>query len=94
MVSVVSLWEMTIKSSKGSLDLPGGNINIMIQALQDYSYDILELAAADMDYLQGLPRLHKDPFDRMIVAQAKRHSLALVTVDAVLKQYGVPVLWN
>jgi PIN domain nuclease of toxin-antitoxin system len=54
---------------------------------------ILPIAEAHLLALCGLPLLHKDPFDRMLVAQAKVENLTLVTVDPEIARYGVLIAW-
>jgi PIN domain nuclease of toxin-antitoxin system len=86
-LSAVSLWEMFIKQGTGRLDLPAG----FADALRD---DFVELPLTFGHALEGrmLPRVHRDPFDRMLVAQARVEALTIVTADQTLSEYGVPVL--
>jgi len=86
-LSAVSLWEIFIKQDTGRLDLPIG----FVDALRD---DFVELSLTFDHALEGraLPLLHRDPFDRMLVAQAKVEGLTIVTSDRMLSEYGVPVL--
>jgi len=86
-LSAVSLWEILIKQDTGRLDLPTG----FVDALRD---DFLELRLTFEHAIEGrtLPLLHRDPFDRMLVAQAKVEGLTIVTADPMLSEYGVPVL--
>lgn len=86
-LSAVSLWEIFIKQDTGRLDLPIG----FVDALRD---DFVELSLTFDHALAGraLPLLHRDPFDRMLVAQAKIEGLTIVTSDRMLSEYGVPVL--
>ena len=86
-LSAVSLWEIFIKQDTGRLDLPVG----FVDALRD---DFIELALTFDHALAGraLPWLHRDPFDRMLVAQARVEGLTIVSSDRMLSAYGVPVL--
>ena len=86
-LSAVSLWEIFIKQDTGRLDLPIG----FVDALRD---DFVELSLTFDHALEGraLPLLHRDPFDRLLVAQAKVEGLTIVTSDRMLSEYGVPVL--
>jgi PIN domain nuclease of toxin-antitoxin system len=86
-LSPVSLWEMIIKQDTGRLHLPAG----FAEALRDDFVD-LPLTADHALEGRGLPPIHRDPFDRMLVAQAKVEALTIVTADGVISQYGVPVL--
>lgn len=86
-LSAASLWEMFIKQGAGRLDLPAG----FADALRD---DFVELPLTFDHALEVrmLPRVHRDPFDRMLVAQARVEALTIVTADQTLSEYGVPVL--
>ncbi len=86
-LSVVSLWEILIKQDTGRIDLPAG----FVDALRD---DFIELGLTFDHAVAGraLPLLHRDPFDRMLVAQARVEGLTIVTADRMLSEYGVPVL--
>ena len=86
-LSVVSLWEILIKQDAGRLELPAG----FADALRD---DFMELPLTFDHAREGraLPRVHRDPFDRMLVAQARVEILTIVTADRTLAEYGVPIL--
>lgn len=90
-VSRVSLWEISTKRSTGKWDMD------VSQALRGMRLAGLRpLAIQDTHILayQDLPRLprHRDPFDRMLVAQAKHEGLTLLTRDSALAEYGIPIL--
>ncbi len=93
LLSIVSLWEMTIKSAKGSLRLPAANIDMVAAEVQVRGIALLQFVVEYLVSLEALPLIHKDPFDRALVAQARRHDVTLVSVDRVLGAYGVDVLW-
>ena len=86
-LSPVSLWEIFLKQDVGRLELPLG----FVDALQA---DFVELPLTFKHALEGraLPRLHRDPFDRMLIAQAKAEGLTIVTTDETIPRYGVPVI--
>lgn len=86
-LSAVSLWEMLIKVEAGRLEVPLG----FVDALRD---DFVELRLTFDHVVQGraLPPLHRDPFDRMLIAQAQAEGLTIVTSDETIPRYGVPVL--
>lgn len=86
--SSISFWEMAIKSSIGRLHLP----NNILELLRNEKIDTLTLTAEDALAVADLPILHNDPFDRMLVVQAKRHDMVLVTRDDKLLQYPVSTL--
>jgi PIN domain nuclease of toxin-antitoxin system len=91
-LSVVSFWEIIIKNETGKLPLPQSpSVYIPKQRL---AHDIacLDLEESSVVYIGGLPGIHRDPFDRMLIAQALAHRLTLVTVDSNIKKYSVPIL--
>lgn len=86
-LSVASLWECAVKCSIGKLKLPS---NFYRSLFQDY--EVLEIAARDLEACVRLPVLHRDTFDRLLVAQAQLSDLTLVTRDNNIAKYDVPVL--
>lgn len=87
-VSAASLWEMSIKQELGKLTLPGNPV----EALESIGFAMLDISAEHGWRAGGLAPHHKDPFDRMLVAQADTESMVLVTRDANIPKYGIPVL--
>lgn len=85
-VSVVSAWEMSIKSSIGKLNAPPE----LEAAVRESGLTSIPLEFADVAELARLPRHHADPFDRMLVAQARARSLTLLTHDRRITLYEVP----
>ena len=86
-LSVASLWEATIKMSLGKLSVPGGRIESLLQYADQTGTRILPIKPAHLVVPQDLPLIHRDPFDRMLVCQARVEQLRLVTMDALLRQY-------
>jgi PIN domain nuclease of toxin-antitoxin system len=89
MISMASVWEIEIKRAIGKLDLgtfQWKNDNI-IEAVE-----ILPITVADAVAAAGLPFVHKDPFDRMLVAQALNRGLSIMSRDTLLRKYGIPVI--
>ena len=87
-VSVASLWEMTIKRSVGKLDLPSNYMD----GVDHIAASLLPITVAHLRHVQLLPLHHRDPFDRMMIAQAMEESLTIVTRDRAFRAYGVPLL--
>ncbi len=83
-VSTVSLWEIWLKVSLGKLRLPRD----FEMALAKESFESLPLTAPQTRLIARLPWHHRDPFDRMLVAQARAENLTLLTADAGLVAYG------
>jgi PIN domain nuclease of toxin-antitoxin system len=87
-VSAASVWERGIKRALGRLDLPADYVDHVERAgFRPLAVTLRHAAAAG-----ELPRHHDDPFDRMLVAQARLEDLTLVTADRRLPDYGVPIL--
>jgi PIN domain nuclease of toxin-antitoxin system len=87
--SVASIWELAIKQALGKLDVPGS----LLEVLAEESFTELPISSAHALTAGALPPHHRDPFDRMLVAQAQSEGLTLVTNDARITGYDVPVLW-
>ena len=91
--SVVTGWEIQIKSQLGKLILEVP-LSEMVESQQ--AFNELQVLPVTLDHvleLENLLPLHKDPFDRLLVAQARVENLHLVTGDGVISQYAVTVLW-
>lgn len=91
-VSVASVWEMAIKSALGRLTLPAP-VSVYIG---DKIRDGLRVLAIEWSHaaeVERLPFHHRDPFDRLIIAQAISEHSAVVTRDRVFSRYGVDVIW-
>jgi PIN domain nuclease of toxin-antitoxin system len=89
--SIVSIWEIAIKSNLGRADFEA-NPKVLRSLLLDNGYLELPIAIHHIVTLDSLPLRHKDPFDRMIIAQAKTESLILLTSDAVMAEYGGDII--
>lgn len=87
-VSIASLWECTIKAAIGKLDLPDDFVSVV----QNGGYRLLPIQPSDLDELRTLPMHHRDPFDRMLIAQARNLDLVLVTRDQAIADYDVKLL--
>jgi len=90
-LSVASVWEAVIKSQLGKLPLPSSAELYLPQQRRRHAIRTLAIHEGAMVELAQLPPLHRDPFDRIIVAQARRYGLTVMTVDAVVKTYPVGV---
>jgi PIN domain nuclease of toxin-antitoxin system len=88
LVSAASIWEIEIKRALGKLVAPDG-IN---DATHAAGFDVLPITGADAEHAGRLPRHHRDPVDRMLVAQAARIDAVIVSRDAAFASYGVDVL--
>lgn len=86
-VSMASLWECAIKSSIGKLDVPAGFYRIVSN-----DYEMLGIELSHVEACADLPMHHRDPFDRLLVAQAQLGGLVLVTRDPDIARYDVPIV--
>jgi PIN domain nuclease of toxin-antitoxin system len=87
-VSAASIWEIAIKAALGKLDVPAG----LEEILGREGFATLDVSTDHAWEVGRLPRLHRDPFDRMLVAQCRIEGLTLVTHDASLGGYAIPIL--
>ena len=92
-ISHASLWEIILKHGAGKLSLPEPPRKWW--ADQIAKWGIVELPLTTESLLRGseLPPHHKDPFDRVILAEAKTHSLQMVSPDGEFAPYGIPLVW-
>lgn len=87
--SVVSLWELVIKSAKGGTSFQV-DVAELRKGLMDFGFDEITVTADHVLEVSRLDRLHNDPFDRLLLAQARCESLSLITADKALLAYGAP----
>jgi PIN domain nuclease of toxin-antitoxin system len=92
-LSTASLWEMAIKRSLGKLDLEMSLSELLDLGRQKLELRLIEIVAAHALAVEHLPLHHRDPFDRMLVAQARVEDVGLISNDEVLDRYGVQRLW-
>lgn len=91
-VSVVNFWELLLKRHKQDA-LLADPLDWWNRYVCTTAIPTLSIRTAHMIALAGLPDLHKDPFDRILVAQSKAENLPLVSKDSRLSQYGIAVIW-
>ena len=87
LLSIVSYWEVMLKSMKGNLDV-GDPRHWWQEALEQLNARVLTLRREHIGGVYNLPPIHKDPFDRMLIAQATVEGLALVTADSEIARYA------
>ncbi len=85
-ISNASLWEMAVKVNIGKLEL-NGNLKDIKNYIDEKGIHLIEFDAEDLDMLQRLPFHHQDPFDRLIIAQAKAKSLEIISNDWQVNKY-------
>jgi PIN domain nuclease of toxin-antitoxin system len=89
LISAVVIWEVAINRSLGKLKAAEG----LAPTLVDAGAQPLSLTVAHAAAVEALPWVHRDPFDRLLVAQALTEDAAIVSRDAPLSQYGVTIVW-
>ncbi|HEV7700086.1 MAG TPA: type II toxin-antitoxin system VapC family toxin [Pyrinomonadaceae bacterium] len=90
--SAACAWEIAIKWSQGRLDLPEHPAEVVRNAVTTGGLTQLAITMRDAAAVAKLPFHHKDPFDRLLVAQARNNGLRLMTADPVLEKYDVDVI--
>ncbi len=95
-VSYASSWEITVKIAKGKLKVPGSSVKPILAEARDLGFQFLAFKDEHLVVLESLPVFtdHKDPFDRMLVAQAIVEGLPLLTVDTKIPRYPVQTIWK
>ena len=92
--SVVSAWEIAIKAHLGRIKFTAKPLERFLQEqLQANDVQVLPVLLHHVFREHTLPLLHRDPFDRMLIAQTLEEHLTLITADAQIKAYNVPVVW-
>jgi len=90
-LSVASAWELTIKISIGKLNFPGDAADFM-QIAQNNDITIVPIENFHLTALKELPFIHRDPFDRLLIAIALAEQMTLITADENIAKYDVPII--
>jgi PIN domain nuclease of toxin-antitoxin system len=91
-LSVASVWETVIKYHLGKLPLPAPPADFLPRQRDAHGIVTLPIDEGAMPHLARLPSLHRDPFDRLLIAQALQHELTVATVDPEVAAYSIPLL--
>jgi PIN domain nuclease of toxin-antitoxin system len=92
-VSIASCWEVAIKSAVGKMQLGEPARTFLPREIAANNLDLLQISLDHATAVELLPMHHRDPFDRLLVAQANIEQLAIVSIDAAFDPYGVKRLW-
>ena len=92
-VSIASVWEIAIKVSIGKFDLRKPVDEFVEEQLESAGIELLNISVTHVAAVSHMPFHHRDPFDRLLIAQAKVENLSLVSVDAKFDVYGVTRIW-
>ena len=93
LLSTASLWEIAIKSGLGRLTLALPFPELVEQQVKGNAIDVLPIRPPHLEALRQLPFYHKDPFDRLLIAQAQAEGVPLISKDGAFARYDVEVLW-
>jgi PIN domain nuclease of toxin-antitoxin system len=92
LVSAASVWEIAIKSSIGRLKIARADVMKLPRLIDASGFEELPVLARHAAAVSALPLHHRDPFDRLLIAQARTEGLALVTIDPAIRRYDVETL--
>jgi PIN domain nuclease of toxin-antitoxin system len=93
LVSIASCWEIAIKVGLGKLSLGEPSGSFLPREIARNNFELLPISLGHATMVEGLVAHHRDPFDRLLVAQAMSEGLPLVSVDGVFDQYDIDRLW-
>lgn len=87
-VSAAVIWEIRIKQSLGKLDIPPN----FRRVLEQQPFELLAITVEHAHAVGGLPAIHRDPFDRILIAQAKTEGFTILTRDSLFREYKIPLI--
>ncbi|MCL1875397.1 MAG: type II toxin-antitoxin system VapC family toxin [Synergistaceae bacterium] len=92
-ISIVSAWEIAIKVSFGKMPGFKGGARAFLSKTENMPIYLLPLTPSHVEIVETLPFIHRDPFDRMLVAVAKADGMCILTSDENIHKYDVPTVW-
>ena len=92
-ISIASAWEVAIKISIGKLTEFGGGVRTFLDKVNMMPVELLPIGQHHIELLETLPFIHRDPFDRLLIAAAKADGMAIITADTNIHQYDVLTEW-
>jgi PIN domain nuclease of toxin-antitoxin system len=93
LVSLVSIWEIQIKVSLGKLSLPRPLADIIATQVSENQIKIMQIDLSHIYTLDLLPLHHRDPFDRIIIAQAINEKISIASIDKAFDAYSIQRIW-
>ncbi|MBP5437788.1 MAG: type II toxin-antitoxin system VapC family toxin [Treponema sp.] len=90
--SKISLWEIAIKQTRKLLEYKQ-SISEIIKACKDEEFDELFVSGNSLELIKTLPDIHRDPFDRLLIAMSMENNLAIITKDSKIPLYNVKTIW-
>ena len=88
-ISIVSWWEIAIKRSLGKLQF----LEVFEDVMADEGFSLLPISYSHLSSLEKLPQSHRDPFDRLLIAQSLAENIPVVTNDRKFADYGITIVW-
>lgn len=93
LLSVASVWEIVVKAQRGKLQFPQPAGPYIRQQIRKTSVDVLPISLAHVLQVEKLPTHHRDPFDRILLAQAVEERIPIMSTDRAFEAYPVEILW-
>ena len=92
-ISIVSLWEIAIKTSLGKMGLSGSFETVIPKQLEKNGFEVFGITFEHLVLVSSLPFYHRDPFDRLIIAQSLVDIMSIIGVDTIFDSYSVSRVW-
>ena len=92
--STASIWEMAIKQSTGKLNLGVPYASFIKEQMKLNRIELLPIKLEHLEVVASLPFHHRDPFDRLLIAQAMVEALPIVSADSTFSSYPIQIIWN
>jgi len=93
LLSLASVWEIAVKSGLGKLTIPKPAVPFVQRQVVLHRMAMLNIQVAHLAAVERIPAHHRDPFDRMLVAQALEERIPLISGDRQLRKYGLQIIW-
>ena len=92
-ISIASVWEVAIKNSLGKLSDFSGGLQAFLSAIQRSQIELVPIAVKHIQLIESLPFIHRDPFDRVLIATAQSNTMTILTADANIQKYDAKWQW-
>ena len=92
-ISIASAWEIAIKASLGKLPEFQGGVGIFLANINNLPIILFPIMSRHLEMVENLPFIHRDPFDRLLIATAKAEDMTILTADENIHKYDVPFVW-
>lgn len=92
LVSIASIWEIAIKLSLGKIRFPKG-FKQFLKLVEENGFEVLPITFEHTIELSTLDFIHRDPFDRLLIAQCKADNFTLISKDDIIKKYDIKLIW-